>query len=1407
MSESDATPAYRGYRLQALYVMNRILTSDDYLIFTPEGIEDLSVTEGGKTIEIVQVKSYDGLVLSDLGPSKANSFFHRVIPSLKNRDDNLDVSIVNFGQIGPELLGAWNGEEKHQESVRKKLKENGFEDNEINSFFDGVHLLRFDEVKLQKEVDDRIRELLPGVDSQHVFDILQTWLYDLSENRSSVSQSELIEKIQKVGKFLNDRIQYHSEWFTNITPLKAGNLTAEHENRLRDEFYAGVSTRYEHILAGLDFLRPSKMDEIKQGFATGNIVIVHGASGQGKSTLAFRYLHENYPEQLRYQIHMIEDRSHALKVTRALSGYAEALGTKIVVYFDVNPRDQGWAELLSQLAEHPYIQILVTVREEDFNRANISFATQFVDVSLELYKAEAAQLYQRAQHKNFAVDFLSFENAWDEFGGEGGPLLEFVYLLTQTKTLFQRLDEQVNRLKREVRDKNLSPDELELLKLVSIVTAYEGKVDLQKLIPQLQLPEPSTTLKYFEKEYLLRVSANQQFLEALHPIRSNILVELLVDPDIDSWVDLIEKAIVITPENDWEIFLLKTYVNHQKIFNELILVTKNLSPESWVGVASVMRCLLWVGIKIYIEKNRKVIDRAKNVMGKELFWMVMDLNFIDSKAEYLDRWWEALGDVIPQEKRDEIIKIREEQSPKEEVYKLAANWLSEQNAPNVQPQEWRDWQVASEVLYWASRFQLGEKISHWLHTESIVIGLEVLDLQDFSKVLFSIFNCVSFRYQEVIENIGGDLKLRLAREFKVFVLDEQENALTLHFIAYPEETQNLNEESILKNKIHNETMLRVEMVRKLFPGFEYYGSKGYGHKIPGLEILSDETIKNIPVYRLPPEWPVKLNSLAAGVIKNEMRLDTWDEYLNQVLEIRQFNVRNLELLCQRINRFFQKTKVENFLDIHPFSTQDWEKGAALLSDLPKLPKASTDPWGIGQPEGDSKIGNEEDEHSKTSLSKARSPILQKKYRDYLDAERDCLFKLSTFYGQSQHVMVLNIRCGKEPENSPQQLAVIAELTEKGVVLQNRFLSKINIWEAYEHLISYQLEFRKLFREKIEPEILTALENKERDVFERLLWTWFIFVDNPRTSLSNSKKQILQRVANTYEGILFKIEKTIASSQFNFGNTRILNKNLDWESFPAVWIQLDVKSSLKLGKKLDELLYALRSDFGTSQYGDYLYSLIEAKLRYVVIVPTVQGKSVDAKAYPLRTTLVFMQDHKIEEKPYLYAPQELQEDTLASLGVCKWDFENIREINDLETSYSILMVKLTLIAQLAELPSVPEELMPEFQSYISEKATEITEPLQTFIESKEMFFNYLENLPQDDILANETLTEAKKALSVIDDILLIDDQGKLELSIPQLKDYSEALQEILQVILGLKFIWLNALLEREEFESRDTPDKS
>ena len=101
MTQPGASAALRGYRLQALYTLKRVLSPgvDETRVYCPEGAEDLGIKDQtGQWAEVVQVKSYPGLTLSDLEPDKTDSFLHRAISLLQTTNPPV-IKLVNFGAL------------------------------------------------------------------------------------------------------------------------------------------------------------------------------------------------------------------------------------------------------------------------------------------------------------------------------------------------------------------------------------------------------------------------------------------------------------------------------------------------------------------------------------------------------------------------------------------------------------------------------------------------------------------------------------------------------------------------------------------------------------------------------------------------------------------------------------------------------------------------------------------------------------------------------------------------------------------------------------------------------------------------------------------------------------------------------------------------------------------------------------------------------------------------------------------------------------------------------------------------------------------------------------------------------------------------------------------------------------
>jgi GTPase SAR1 family protein len=119
----------------------------------------------------------------------------------------------------------------------------------------------------------------------------------------------------------------------------------------------------------LDFPRHDKINAIAQAFEKSQTVIIHAASGQGKSALAYRYLHEHFAENYRFSIELIEGPHHAFQIATALDGldgHASVLKVPIIIYVDIRPNDTSWPILVYRLSRNPYLKILVTIREEEF---------------------------------------------------------------------------------------------------------------------------------------------------------------------------------------------------------------------------------------------------------------------------------------------------------------------------------------------------------------------------------------------------------------------------------------------------------------------------------------------------------------------------------------------------------------------------------------------------------------------------------------------------------------------------------------------------------------------------------------------------------------------------------------------------------------------------------------------------------------------------------------------------------------------------------------------------------------------------------------------------------------------------------------------------------------------------------
>ena len=142
-------------------------------------------------------------------------------------------------------------------------------------------------------------------------------------------------------------------------------------------------------------------------------------------------------------------------------------------------------------------------------------------LKLDFDQSEAEWIYEQYENNKFR----NFDEAWHSFG-EFGPLMEFIYLLNETSTLREKLSAQFNKIKMEEPD---AQDWLRVLRLSGYAGRLNINLNLAKVIRNLNCKNYEKMIYLFEKEYLLRKTDDDKYIEPLHAIRAEIIYSILKD--------------------------------------------------------------------------------------------------------------------------------------------------------------------------------------------------------------------------------------------------------------------------------------------------------------------------------------------------------------------------------------------------------------------------------------------------------------------------------------------------------------------------------------------------------------------------------------------------------------------------------------------------------------------------------------------------------------------------------------------------------------------------------------------------------------------------------------------------------------------------------------------------------------
>lgn len=1029
-SDVGAQAAWKGFSSQTLYIASRLISDESEHEYYPEDVEDLVIKKDGVVVEAVQVKNISAdLTLSSLAATKTSKggegFFNRMCSLHKQNPSFHCIKVVYFNTLGIELQEVQAGKANTKKALTKRLVDkHGLSEEDAVWLLDSLCFEKVNLDDLDLNIQTQISDYVPVMSAPTLAkDLLIQHISALSKSKGCTTLKMWQEKIHEIGTNIAAIDGFYKEYNKSLVRLDELQLNGDHE-QLEKEYSQGVSAHPTHIRNNLDFKRTYWMEEIQAVINSKGVAILKGVSGQGKSTLCYRYLIDTYPEGCVFCVRSIYNEGQAQNLVTALDGLGKH-NKNLIIYIDVQPGETLWAFLLQELQFRGLsIPVLISIRDEDYNRTPISGkAIQYGIIELALSKEEAAHIYNSFTETQPHAEHRTFEEAWQSFGGQG-PLIEFVYLLTNNQTLTQRLQEQIDALQQE----GVSDEWLELLQLVCYAGRLGCAVNLAAVKNEIHCSTMHAAIRRLKDEYLIRV-VGENTIEALHPVRAKIVFDVLCDQIYTKTRNVVFKTLSCISSQNVRVVLLD-YFSNQNYNIEDVQRLSQIRFCDWTGYANAIRSMLWLDAKRYVEDNMTFISSLVKKRGKGwLCFLPLDLSGIERSDELIADGMKDLSIFNKADLQNAINEVKGSLTSLSINYQATDCFLKNCAVPSILPNSDTERSSFGYALFWMAKQD--NNVTLPFKTDEIITSVCSGELQSSADAIRGLFEhpALEESYLAAVDVFAE----RLIREMQVLIFSVTSDEVSCKFIpplssetAIPENTKNTNQYWRIK---------MLDILKQLYPEKEYIDIE-----LIGVDLLQDLGIEaldhklHIHKSKRPNAWVSELNGWTKTRIDYGLRPSSWQEYIADIDEIR-----------TNVNDLIAET-IKLIDDIYRKGRYSQDRGKRIDDRLKvfrehtfaenRLPYFAVDPYCLYS-EGNAKSPVAEYFPMRQLLSVG-------KYENFRKRLNDVYSSLDYFY--NQFAEVLRVRIKKQDIN----------------IVKNPRLAMFNLYSAAKALVDFQKEYDSLF---------------------------------------------------------------------------------------------------------------------------------------------------------------------------------------------------------------------------------------------------------------------------------------------------------------------------------------------------------
>lgn len=761
-----------------------------------------------------------------------------------------------------------------------------------------------------------------------------------------------------------------------------------------------------------------------------------------------------------------------------------------------------------------------------------------------------------------------------------------------------------------------------------------------------------------QNEYFLRTSIDNKLLIGLHPIRSKIISELLIDPEFDDVEKLACDGLKVVDENDLNKLLLNYFYDSSEL-NDFLKELDNYTIKNWQTVENILRSLFWLGIKEFAALNMELIKEFKEEFHTTIFLLIDDFGIDLSGIKKINET--RVNKIESQIKRLQ---------GKDLVYEKARKWLSTFKPPSLFNLSEEDWNGLAYTLFWMHRFQIEKNLN--FSQLSGIDKLELTQLNSFANILLSL-NLFSKESKVVYNSYLPSFIDQIKVDYRIVSLQQDNTSVKANYIF---DVETKNQEST-KNYIHQKSVDIANLLRKAFPEKEFYSTQGYGHKLLILPDQNDDSIKRIPKKSIPILWRVELNGIFHQFIEYQYRLKNWKDYVDSVIEVRRTGIDLLNDLNSKLELFFSKHDFVSLQTFFESFDSSWYNDK--LSMPIQLPKIALDKWGFSKQQKGNNSDNLQ-ESSKDLLPKGKQKFLSE-FGEYLNISRDFYNSLSNFYRQIESVYVYNFLTHGKREKDLSKAK--KHLQQYGITSDEVRLSVVNLFEAIQNLKKFQYHFNLHFSKFHTPDFLQKLDRGEESVYLKTAILWKKFTQPKHNSKKKRKRNTLPSIAYIRKEIERNIDDRLSilckKKHIDFYDI----VNFDENGFQRTAILFDVSNPIQTYLVYSDLLNCIQECFLPASHLSIKKLVIDLYFSPLYIIPLVHDKTLNNTYYEIPSYIFMNEKGQLTFESIALYYKELTNHLLSSLDIRLWS----TEIPDLINPTNLLANNLNISLYLNHLIQV------------------------------------------------------------------------------------------------------------------------